>query len=170
MTKENVNLANLAKKLDSRLPTIETILSFTSLTGLALRSLSIPLGGIVLAISLSTLALVYYLIAFRSSIDTKTPAMKKFLDKLFFWGLSISIIGILFCLQNYSGFHTMISIGCSTLLILIIFSVLKKQDVGRRLIFRTIIIAVIGFSLYFTPKEKLLELRIIPSIEMTSNQ
>lgn len=64
----------------------------------------------------------------------------------------------------------MISIGCSTLILFLIFSFIKKQETDSRLILRTIIIAAIGLSLYFTPKEKLIDLRIISSIEKTSNK
>ncbi|HOT89048.1 MAG TPA: hypothetical protein PKZ43_08500 [Bacteroidales bacterium] len=167
---KNEKLAKLAKKLDSKLSSIEAILVLTSLIGLFLRSSNIPLGTFILLISLSTLAIMYYIISYRLSADKEISPMKNFLDKLCLWGLSISIIGILFRLQNYPGFQSMISIGCSTLILFLIFSFIKKQETDSRLILRTIIIAAIGLSLYFTPKEKLIDLRIISSIEKTSNK
>jgi|GEM_PF-1662459 hypothetical protein len=161
---ENENLAKLADKIKPKLLTIEGALSFTTLIGLALRGSNIPQGEILIVFSLGSISLAYFLIAYCSH-EKETPAMTKFLHKLMFWACSISVVGILFRFQSYAGYNMMLAIGCMSLALGLILNFSLKINVDRKFIIRTLVILAIGLSLYFTPSEKLKELKIISNIE-----
>ncbi|HNW98568.1 MAG TPA: hypothetical protein PKK00_09190 [Bacteroidales bacterium] len=168
MNNQNEILAKLANKLITKLTAIESIAVLFILTGLILKSFDISQGRILLLISLGTLSLVYFLLAYKS-MEPDASVMVKFLNKLVYWAFSICVVGILFRIQNYPGYIVMINTGCMTLLLSIVISVMQKQNLGSKLIIRIIIIAAIGLCLRYTPKEKLIELKIIHPIEKTSN-
>jgi hypothetical protein len=149
MTSENSMQAKIANKLSERLPKLEMIFALTSFIGLILRILNISYGGIILVISLSSLAIIYFLLAYKSS-SSDSSGLYKFIYKLIYWAISISVLGILFRLQHYPNSNNMLIIGCVTVLFALIISILKKLDLGRSIIIRSIIIIIIGLSLNFT--------------------
>jgi hypothetical protein len=167
MRTENEYLVKIAGKLANSLPAVETFLALSSLAGFLLKYFNIGIGGIILVISLGALAIVYFLLAFKS-IEPETGAVKIFVNKLIYWGLSVCVLGILFRIQNYPGFNNMIIIGSITLFFTVIYSLIKEAGNERRLVIRVIIILIIGLSLFFTPAEKLSELNIIHQVENTS--
>jgi cytochrome c oxidase subunit IV len=166
---ENENLAKLADKIAPKITTIEGTLSFTTFIGLALKISGIPQGAILILLSLSTISLVYFLSAYQSH-EAETPAMTRFLHKLLFWSASICVIGILFRLQSFAGYNTMLIVGCMSLSLGLIFNFFSKVDLDRKFLIRTIIILAVGLSLYLTPSEKLKELKIINSIEKVTTK
>ena len=167
MINKNEYLEKLAEKLSPKLPTIETVCVLIFIAGLALKSSDIPFGEICLVLSLSALALVYFISGYKL-LDNNVSAIKHFIFRLNYWGLSICTMGILFILNNYPQFNIMISVGSITLLIVLFFSLVKDHDLNRRMLARTVIILVLGLSLYFVPKEKLIKLKILHTVEDTN--
>ena len=161
---QNESLAKLADKLNPKLKTVESVLAITTLIGLELKSSEITQGGILLVLTLSALALVYFLSAYKS-FETDTPIMPRFLFRLISWASSIGVIGILFRLQNYAGYNTMLIVGCVSLFMGLCIKFYTKIDFSKRIIIRALIILAIGLCLYLTPSEKLKELKIINSVE-----
>ena len=165
MKNNNVYLTKLADKISPKLLTIEGILSFTTLLGMILKASNVQQGSILIIISLSAIALVYYISAFRTC-EEGANVMGKFLTKLMFLSASISIIGILFLLQGYAGYKAMLTVGCLSIVIVLLFRFIYKTNINRINITRVIVILAIAASLYFTPKEKLREYKIISNIEV----
>jgi hypothetical protein len=167
MINENENLAKFADKIAPKITVIEGTLSFIALIGLMLKISGIPQGGILILLSLSAISLVYFLSAYQTH-EAETPAMTRFLHKLLFWSASICVIGILFRLQSFAGYNTMLLVGCISLSLGLIFNFFSKVYLDRKILIRTIIILAVGISLYITPSEKLKELKIINSTEMVN--
>jgi len=167
MANQNEFFVKIANKLNPFFFKIETVLAIIAVAGFLLKNVNITLGGIILIISMAPLAMVYFINAF-SSPEPETLAIKKFLNKLIYWGSSIGIIGILFRLQEYNGFGQMLLVGCGTLIVATIISLLQNQNMGRKTTIRTLIILTIGISLYFVPQEKLFEYKILHPVEKTT--
>ena len=167
MSYENGFLTNIADKVSARINTIEIIAAVVFAAGLVLRSSNVPFDNVVLVISLSALALAYFLMSYRSS-EPEAGVIKKFVDKLGCWSSSITVVGILFQLLNYPGFDSLLMVGCTTLAPALVFVIIKNHEFDKKTIIRIVMIVLIGGSLLLTPKEKLIEYKIIKKAEQTN--
>ena len=133
-------------------------LSFISLCliGLIIKHIDEGIGGILVSISLSSLAIVYFSLSFKKTIDN----YDHFIVRMINYSYSVSAIGILFILQIWPlgiMMHTcaLSSMVLSLLFIFILGNLMQKLTViGKIDVFRTIIILIIVSVLIFTPEYK----------------
>lgn len=134
--------------------------------GLILKSVSLPAGNILVTITLSFLAVLYFFIGYH---DFRfSSKMESFLHKLLSYGWAISIIGILFIIQGWPGYEPMLTVGpfpLAVILIIIIYQRSKNAEeysiIDSKVLLRTFVIVAVALSLRFTPKEMLIKNRII---------
>jgi hypothetical protein len=130
-----------------------------------------PLSGMLLVLSLSTLAIIYFFSAnnkFKSSVFIKEEDENKFEVKDIFslrltgYGLSILLIGILFTLQFWPRSRFLLIMGLGSILIAFISIQsgikIKFPELYKSILQRIIIFGAIGIVLFTTPKEKLYNL------------
>jgi peptidoglycan/LPS O-acetylase OafA/YrhL len=165
---------NIINQLDPRLGNwltknlrkAEIIILIVIALGLILKMLELNFGGVLIIISISTLAVFYFWSAYEVFENAKP--FERFLSKLLSFGWSISIIGIQFLVQGWPGFEPMLTIGPVPLLVaLIVILILKEKNIIENSIFdkskliRTFVIASLAISLHFCPKGMLIKYHII---------
>ncbi len=109
-----------------------------------------PGSGIMLTISLQTLAVMYFFTAFSNDNNPQAQRLDVFFTKLMYWGLSFGPMGLLFTIQKWPNgniFITICSICCAAG-ILYIFKVKRDRPeatvFSNRLLFRLIVFAIIS--------------------------
>lgn len=177
MFQQNQSAQN--KKLNDWLSTnfdkVETILAFAFLLILLLEStVDLPLGMFKVMI-LSTMAVLYFFVAYLPIQDKHAGAIEIFVLKLVSISLSFSVMGILFRMMNWPGLAMMQFTGPALLVVsFVVISSLqsKKPELTmftKRLKIRIFIIATIALIFFLTPTEKLIEIGIMKErkIELT---
>lgn len=146
---------------------VETILAFAFLLILLLESTGdLPLGTFKVMI-LSTMAVLYFFVAYLPIQDKHAGAIEIFVLKLVSISLSFSVMGILFRMMNWPGLAMMKFTGPALLVVsFVVISSLqsKKPELTiftKRLKIRIFIIATISLIFFFTPTQKLIEIGIM---------
>ncbi|MGZ4061251.1 MAG: hypothetical protein ACXVPU_19625, partial [Bacteroidia bacterium] len=155
---------------------VESILLIIIGIGLILKISLILLADPILTISFSTLAIFYFLRAYK--VLENENMQERFFNKLLPFGWSINCIGILFLVQGWQGFDPMLVVGSMTQFAVIAFFLFLKNKKGseykiadKSIYIRSLIIAGLAFSLHICPKEKLIENHIISKqVEITANK
>jgi hypothetical protein len=160
MNTENSLQNKLADKLAAKFPVLEMIFVFALIVGLIIKIFGSGIGGTILVLSSGCLAIIYFLQA-QTSITSNNSGLSRFIYKLIFLASSVSVLGILFRLQHYPASGNLILIGCLAIIAALIFALLKKIELSRTIIIRSVIIIIIGLALNYTslgkfdqPKEK----------------
>ncbi len=148
MTSENSLQTKLADKLGTKFPVLEMIFVFAFIIGLIIKIFGSGIGGTILVLSSGCLAIIYFLQAYRS-IPENNSGLSRFLYKLIFLASSISVLGILFRLQHYPAPGNMLLIGCFAIFAALIFALVKKIELDRTIIIRSVIIIILGLSLNY---------------------
>jgi len=154
MSKRNENLIKFSNWLAPNQSKFEMILSAIAAIALIMKMQHIQSMNFLLTISLSTLAVLFYISSFATPPEDFT-IMDLFANKLLHWGSAIAIIGILFTIQNWKGSVQMIVAGSGALLIGIVISFMKSES--RLSITKPTLILLLALALLFTPKEKLIK-------------
>ncbi|HTB07656.1 MAG TPA: hypothetical protein VK806_11955 [Bacteroidia bacterium] len=160
---DNKKTTIIGEKLKSIFKPLEIIFVLAILTGVGLKVMGVSAYLPVLLISCSAIIIVYYMIGITpSSSATKLEA---FITKLTFWGGSVAVTGILFCIQNYERAETMLAIGTITLAGVTLYLVVKIQSdfvkANRNMVIRSMILLLICIGLISTPKEQLIALHLM---------
>ena len=141
---------------------IEIISAIIIFVGLVLKYFHIPGASLLLILSIMTLSVIYCYASFaffngvtiKSVIKDRNEKLKPFSTiSAFFlgWGLSVLIIGILFYLQIWSGFHLMLLIGLIATFVGAIAFLIARKDKILPTILRTFLIGGFGLFLYLYP-------------------
>lgn len=164
---QNEQLIKIGTWVSHRLKKYEKILVIVFFTSLILKITSDMNLNILIVLTLQSLAILYFFKAFSVLENKNAGGIEMFLDKLFSMSASMGVIGILFRLQNWKGYEIMIMTGCVTLSIVIpfIWSIKSRKPnleiFDNRMIFRGIIIVIIGLVLNFSSSENLVKSNII---------
>ena len=143
----------------------EKVFGMLTVISLILRFASLPGGSVLLTLSLSALACVYYFYAFtlfdqieiKSIFNSKSregiSAMIVFESKLAGWGLAVVCIGILFKIMQFPGEAVMLSVGLIIIFAVGIIALIKynrsKTDFYKMILIRIAIIGGFGLLLFF---------------------
>jgi len=163
----NEQISKIANWIAIRLEKYEVILALLFLGSLILKSFTQVPVNIIIVLSLMSLAILYFFSGFSSINDENVDGFEIFLNKLSFWGCSVGIIGILFRIECWAGYETMIRVGCFTIAIVLPFIIYiksKKREMKHfnlRYILRIIVICIIGFFLAFASNDVLIKYKII---------
>src|ERR1039457_5350940 len=126
---QNEQLSKIGNWVLSRLDKYESMIVLVFLVGFVLKVMTDLKVGILIVISLTTLAILYFLKGFSATGDENAGGLEIFVDKLVSFGGSVATIGILFRIEYWPGYHMMILSGCMTLAIsLPIILVLKSKN------------------------------------------
>jgi hypothetical protein len=149
---------------------IEKILGFGAIFLMILRLITdYPYSALLITLSIFILSLIYLFFSFKllngNKKDTteKTSSLRQTGIILTGVALSLVLIGILFKFLQwpYGSFNLMIGLLC--LIPIIVISIFKftktNSEFYKNLLFRILIIGVIGTLLLFTKNESLLELK-----------
>ena len=173
-SKQNEQIIKISNWLAPRADKYESILAFVFLVVLSIHiSTDLPVG-IFMTMALTTLASLYFFRAYSVSDDSKAGGMERFIDKLASMSLSVCIIGILFRLENWPGYDTMLILGSITLVIVFLAILIlqsKKPDLKiytPRLKLRIFIVAALGLLLYFTPADDLIKIGVLKNNNIES--
>jgi len=116
-------------------------------------------SGLILTLVLTSIGIVYFLAAFAIPPESELTALDLFLHKLLSFGSSVSIIGILFKLQNWPNGDMIVIVGLLTLgicLIVLLYQRIKQPEIEKfkKITFPRIIIlmCICGGFLYFGMK------------------
>jgi hypothetical protein len=149
-----------------KLPKLEFFAVILIVIGLVIKMTGIQAGGILLTLSFSSLAVLYFLRAYK--ILAEGSAMERFYNKLLPYGWSISMIGILYLIQGWPGSQPMMTVSASTQVIIIIAIIIGKTkqpsnyiDADPALLKRSVIITCITLAFYFCPQDVLVKSHII---------
>jgi len=162
-TPQNEQLTAVAKFISTKLNKYEALIGIIFLIGLILKIKTDWNVGILIVLSLNTLAALYFLSAFSVYDDENAGAIEIFIHKLVSYSTSIATIGIMFSIQHWPGSSKLIVVGCITLIVLlpIILNIKsKKPDLiifNQRLLLRIVLIAALGLLLNFAPKDALIK-------------
>lgn len=94
---------------------IEVFILLVLLLGLAFIRNDIEIYSVLINISLSTLSIIYFIMAFLKESEIKNK-ISLFLNKLINLSFSISMIAILFTIKRYPGAATMLYIGIASMI------------------------------------------------------
>jgi predicted membrane channel-forming protein YqfA (hemolysin III family) len=125
---------------------------------------------------LSTLAVFNFYNSFAPLKDEKAGGLGIFINKIVYFALSVGVIGVLFRLENWSGYDVMLMLGCISLAIglaFVLFINSKESELkifSSRVILRILVILAVGVLLYFTPRENLIKLRLIKEMRMPQTE
>lgn len=116
-----------------------------------------------------TFAISYFLKAFEPLQEFAFGGLANVMHKLSYISMSVSIIGILFFLQNFHGPNQMLIIGGGTLIITLISILVMQMKMPELKIFsmsikiRIIVILFLVALIYFIPTSDFVELGLIKS-------
>lgn len=134
--------------------------------GFALKISAIHLGEVLITLSISALAVLYFFRAYKVFEDA--DRIEIILNKLLPYGWSICVIAIMFSIQGWPGFEPMLIVGSfiqiALLAVILFFHELKGikyPTINKNVLLRSFIIAGLAISLYFCPKEILIKHNII---------
>jgi hypothetical protein len=168
---QNEQLIKIGNWISRRLDKYEGILGSIFFIIIIVKiSTELPVNFFI-TIILETLAILYFLNAFSVLNNQENDAFGLFVYKLSSLGFTMVIIGILFRIQNWPGYSIMLLIGSITMIISLIFFLIiknKKPQItifNSRWIIRTLLMAFIGFTLYFTSTDSIVKARLINPIE-----
>ena len=134
---------------------MEIVLYILSLIGYLLMRFKISTGGILITLSLSLLALIYFLRGYNENYHVEADPYTRFIGKLLNWGFAISMVGILFALMNYAGAIAMLRVSFFTILICVPFTgyflMKNKMSELKYQIIRWILIGGLTLIFYINP-------------------
>jgi hypothetical protein len=172
-SKQNEQAAKIGNWIASRLTRYETILFLIFVFGLTLKVSTDVAIEIIIVLTLFALAIMYFFFAFATSVNENAGVLEVFFHKISCMALSAGTIGILFRLENWAGYQTMMLCGCISLLIILLIGLIlksKKNDlkiIRPRFIIRFLIICVFVLFLAFSSTNSLVKYKLIdvPKIE-----
>lgn len=92
-----------------------------------LKYFHVPYAGILCTLGYSSLAVVYFFSAYTNMYEKDTSGLDIFLSKLTAFASATALVGILFALQRWPGSRIMVTLGASTL-VLVLLSVLYQKS------------------------------------------
>jgi hypothetical protein len=153
--------------MNSKFNLLESIFALTFLLAITLKSSGVHNMAIVILVALNLLTLLYI---FKSSLMSRDENVKGtiiFINKIVFYGLAISLVGILFTLfgwPNADRFLLMGTIVTGVLTAVIIYMRAKKNNISlfnERYLLRILTVFLVVIALKFVPKSQLIQLKII---------
>jgi hypothetical protein len=146
--------------------TLEKILAVAALLALLMKFFHLPGAGILLVLSLFTLAFVYFPLGF---LLFKPGNGKLFYLPLFFagWAFSMPVIGILFKFQYWPGAGNILFIGgAATLVMVAVLAIVMNKEQNnelkqafRKTIFRGITLLFVAAFLLGIPSSTLIRIQ-----------
>lgn len=174
--KQNEQIVKISNWLAPKIDKYELILAFVFLVVLSLHiSTELPMG-VFMILDLTTLAAIFYIRAYSIPDDPNAGVTERVIDKIASMSLSVCIIGILFRLESWPGYDTMLSIGLITLgiaFLSIFFFKFKNPELKiytPRLKLRIFIVLALGLFLYFTPTNDLINFGILKNNNIESTK
>jgi hypothetical protein len=144
----------------------EKITSLIFIIGLLFKFFNIPGSSLVLILSLSVMAIIYFPVGFFFFSDKTIKNQNLPLSIVSGFFLSIIPIGMLFKLQYWPGGQINLLIGsisASVILIVTLFLNSKAKEnlktYYKNMILRTAILIILSASLYFIPSTTLIKLQ-----------
>jgi hypothetical protein len=146
-----------AQKIKPHQLKIEMVLGVVVLMGLIMRYYHVSYSGVTLSISLILLSILYFFLAF-AKYETDAKPKENVLELLTYilgWGKSVAIMGILFNLTKWTGAAVMLQVGCISLGIVILVSLIfniygnKSEIFKLSEIIRSFIILLATLSTYY---------------------
>ena len=152
-------------KLAKYFPILEMVSLAAFAVGFALKAMDNQTGSQIITISLSALAVVYFMNAYIPKEVTQEPGTQGQLlgftallgrtigPKILSIGSSVTVIGILFTVQHWNGFREMLLIGSTSLVAASVVGLVAtmNDEQGRRtigqLLLRAIPLMLIGIYL-----------------------
>jgi len=145
---------------------VELILASIALLAFGLKLLSVTGGSILTVLSLSALAIIYFVLTFAIADNIKVAyifnkssyAQSKFiriLGAIFLgFGLSITLIGILFKVQHWPGANENLNVGLISIAVIGIIALLKYAQKGllfyKNILLRIGVIGAVGIIALLT--------------------
>jgi hypothetical protein len=164
---QNEQVAKIGNWIATRLEKFEAILLLIFIASFMLKaSTDLPVG-ILIVLTLMTLAAAYFFSAFAMINDEYAGSIESFLHKLASWSCSIAIIGILFTLESWNSSKLFLQIGCFALIFVIpaiIYINSKKTELkffNSRYILRLVLVCSIGLFFVFASHDLLIKTKII---------
>lgn len=118
-----------------------------------MKYFEIPGGTLLIFVSLSTLAILYFICT--QTIDTSiTGPLVFFLKRMGYWVSSIGMMGILFAANRLSGFHMIVMIAMMSLIMVLILTqipITKKENskpFSNRWLTRIALIALVNIIIF----------------------
>ena len=169
---QNEQIIKFGKWVSTRLNKYETILAAIFLVALVIKMGTSLDVSFLIVLTLMILANLYFFNAF--SVNENATGMEIFLNKIISICCSVSMIGILFRLQQWSGYDFFL--GIATLMLLISFVVLfllkyRNKDFSifnQRMAIRLFTIIIIDLTMLLAPYEALVKTGIINRINTES--
>ena len=159
----NTKLGNWVHK---RLNKIEIVLFLIAVLSISMRIGEIVSANLLLLISFSSLSILYFFRSLSTLKVGKIGAMDLFFEKLTFMGSSVGILGLLFGLLHFPGFHIMLIIGSATLILVTPVMIIKnsknqeKEVFEKRTIIRSMLIGILGLLLLLASDDILTKLNL----------
>ncbi len=180
MTEKNeefmaLNATKIGVWIAPKLKKLEMIFISISIIGMLLFCSNSDQNIIILNIGLFLLSTLYFFRSFAPIGIFAEPGVDNFMKYIGFWGLSTAIVGILFRISNLPGWNMMLATGCFVLIFFVGFGLYwtKKHDkiksIYMPIIFRGLIIIILGLLLFFTPTRKLVEIGLVKKISNTES-
>ena len=167
-SKEKIgNLALIGIKRYELIIVLVILLSFIG------KILEIDTADIFFVLSTGFLSVLYFVRAFAKIDIIFSGGLDVFTNSLYSYSLSLTLLGVLFRLNQFPGYTMMLMVGLITLFIttvLIIYLISQKSDskvFNTRSILRALIILMLGAFLWLTPTDTLVELEILEPIDNT---
>jgi hypothetical protein len=159
--------------MNSKFNLLESIFAVTFLLAITLKSSGVHNMAIVILVAINFLTLLYIFNSSLMSRDENVNGTIIFINKIVFYGLAISLVGILFTLfgwPNADQFLLMGLISNGIFMIVVLFKMSNKSDFSmfnERYLIRMLLILSVVISLKFVPKSQLVKWKIIAKPQVT---
>ncbi len=152
--------------LNSKFNLLESIFALTFLLAITLKSSGVHNMAIVILVAINLLTLLYIFNSSLMSRDDNFNGTIIFINKIVFYSLAISLVGILFTLFGWPNADQFLLMGLISNGIFLIFVLVKmsnKNDFSfnERYLIRMLLILSVVISLKFVPKSQLVQWKII---------
>ncbi len=144
----------------------EKVFASIFLVGLIFKLLHWPGAGVLIVISLSTLAFFYFPLAFYFFCDKQIKRQNLALSIISGFFLSIIPIGVMFKLQYWPGAQVQLLAGLFTapIIFVVVYFLQKKSSEDLVLYYknmfnRTLLLSILTMALYFTPTSTLIKIQ-----------
>ena len=133
---------------------IELVIVFILVIGFILNTLNIENTDILLAIALSSLSTLYFILSFYRS-DARSEPIQLFLHKLLYISFTIGSTALLFSFNHYPGGIIMMKTGLASIVISVLARIIIQMKNGDNIslngpdVIRAFILLLILISFYF---------------------
>ena len=160
MAHNTKGLERFVQKHEEKIIRFEIILLFMAALGYIFKYFGVHFGNLLLLVSLGTLSLLYYFLAFKKIKSAEGKTFMRFCNKLTYWSYSIASLGILFFINNYEGHLVMLQVGLPSVILTFVFTAYilykysENEDFNKMNLLKNLVFIIVFAAFYISSLQK----------------